>query len=66
MLIAGKKTGPCIANRDDCIASMIKQHFGNNNVYERKSKEQVQEFIDEAIRIFFRSMTKNSKDKKKR
>ena len=39
-------------NRDDCIAVMINQHFGNANVYEKTSKEESQEFIDEVVRIF--------------
>ena len=44
---------------------MINQHFGNTNFYERTSKEQAQEFIDEVIIIFFKSITSISKNKKK-
>ena len=52
LLIVDKNIGPCIANRDDYIAEIINQHFCNTNIYERITKEQSQEFMDEEIRIF--------------
>ena len=54
-LIEDKNIGPCIDNRNDCIAAMMKQHCGNLTFYERASKEQEQKFIEEAIKLFIRS-----------
>ena len=45
---------------------MTKQHFGNETVYERISKEQARQFMEESIKIFFRLITKISKDKNKK
>ena len=47
---------------------MISQHVGNANFCEMISMEQAQEFVNEAIRTFFRLITrisKNVKHKKK-
>ena len=65
MLIEDKNIGPCIANRNDYIAAMINQHFGNTNMQERNSKEQAQEFMDEVIRIIFKTVKIDSKNKKR-
>ena len=65
-LIEDKNKGPCIANRNDCIAAILKQHFQNHNVCERMSEEQAQEFMNEATRMLHKSITKFSKDKKKK
>ena len=50
MLFADKNIGPCAANRSECISKMIKQRFGNENVCERISKGQAQQFMEEAIK----------------
>ena len=38
-LIADKSIAPCIANRNDHIAAMTKQHFRNYNIHESRFKE---------------------------
>ena len=35
IMISDKNTGSCVANRNECIATMINQHFCNTHVYER-------------------------------
>ena len=57
--------GLLIANTDDYVATIMSQHFCNTNVYKKMSKEQVQEFMEEEIRIFFRWKTRISRNKKK-
>ena len=42
-----------------------KQHFGNN-IYGITSEDQAQTFMEEAIKIFFRTIIKISKDKHKK
>ena len=60
-LIADKILGPCMANRSNHISEMIKQHFGKSSIYGITSKEEAHKFMEESIKIFFRSITKISK-----
>ena len=59
-----KNIGPCVANRKECKAEMINQHFENVNVHDRISKEQAQELMNEAIIIFFKTIICTSKKNK--
>ena len=45
---------------------MINQHVGNANTHESITKEQAQEFMDEEVRIFFKKITRISKNKKRK
>ena len=54
-----------MSNRSDWISAMMKQHFGNEKIYERTSKEQAQQLMEEAIKTYFKSIAKISKDKNK-
>ena len=66
ILIADKNIDPCIANRNEDIATMINQYFGNSNTCERISKEQSQEFMNESIRIFQKNNKHFKEEKRKK
>ena len=56
---------PCLVNRDEHIATITSQNFNNTNVCKMTSREQAQEFMNKAIRMFSRPLTKIPKNKKK-